>query len=167
MAIFNNLNREHNNKAHNVNNGYVCEIDDGGYEGYLNHIEMQYDGDNSVSIFADNQIDLTRLLDYLPNIRPVKASPWEYLSLDNIVLLMLISIKMEGLAVIYTENLHNEEGVSIDVEDDKREYHISYESDSSRKATFSILRSDGKFVDMTFTKSLNTDFREFLKRVVG
>ena len=86
--------------------------------------------------------------------------------MDDIVLTMLISIKMEGLTVTYTENLHNEEGVSIDAEDDKGKYHISYESDSPRKATFSILHSDGKFVDMTFTKGLNTDFREFLKRVL-
>ena len=162
-----NPNREHDNKVHDTNNGYVCKIDDGGYGGYLNHVEIQYDDNNSVSIFADNQIDLTRLLDYLMNIRPIKDSPWEYLSLDDIVLIMLTSIKMEGLTVTYTENLHNEEGVSIDVEDDKGEYHISYESDSSRKATFSILHSDGKFVDMTFTKGLNTDFREFIKRVVG
>ena len=164
MAIFNNLIKEHNNKAHNGNNGYVCEIDDGGYAGYLNHIEAQYKGDNSVSVFADRRINLTRLLDYLPNVRPIKNSPWEYSSLDDIISTITSSMKMEGVTVIDMEN--NDEGVSIHAKDDERWYHISYESDSPRKSSFSILRSDGRFVDMVFTKELDVDFQEFLKRVV-
>ena len=55
-----NPNREYDNKVHDPNNGYVCKIDDGGYGGYLSHVEIQYDDNNSVSVFADNQIDVTR-----------------------------------------------------------------------------------------------------------
>ena len=144
--------------------GYLCKTDTGKHGEYLKYIEAQYKGHNSISIFAGHRTNLTRLSDYLPNIRPIKNSPWEYASLDDIISTIISSLKEEGVTVIDMEN--NDEGVSIHAKDDGRAYHISYESASSRKSVFSVFRSNGGFVDMVFTKELNVDFREFLKRVI-
>ena len=147
-----------------IDKSYLCNIETGKCGEHIKYIEAKYKGSNSISIFAGHRTSLTRLSDYLPNIRPRRNSPWEYASLDDIIPTITSSLKEEGVTVIDMEN--NDEGVSIHAKDDGRAYHISYESASSRKSLFSIFRSNGKFVTMVFTKELNVDFREFLKRVL-
>ena len=143
---------------------YLCNIETGKCREYLKYIEAQYKEHNSISIFAGHRTNLTRLSDYLPNIRPIRNSPWEYASLDDIISTITSSLKEEGVTVIDTEN--NDEGVSIHAKNDGRAYHISYESASSRKSLFSIFHSNGRFVTMVFTKELNVDFKEFINRVL-
>ena len=143
---------------------YLCNIETGKCGEYLKYIEAQYKEHNSISIFAGHRTNLTRLSDYLPNIRPIRNSPWEYASLDDIISTITSSLKEEGVTVIDMEN--NDEGVSIHAKNDGRAYHISYESASSRKSLFSIFHSNGRFVTMVFTKELNVDFKEFINRVL-